>query len=295
LKLLRPSLPTLAAVLAFGCSGRGLEPVNIVFISIDSLRADHIGAYGYSRETSPTLDRLAAEGALFENAVALYDGEILFTDQHIASVIEAIESRGLASNTLVVVTSDHGDEFFEHGGKGHGQTLYDEVLRVPLIVRLPGRIPAGLRVREQVRHLDIAPTLLSFAGIDARLRGHDLGRRLTGGEEVPTLEALSTLRRNGDWFSYRTPGFKYLVHREGSQEEEFLFDLDRDSGEEQPLVRTGETSATGREAEVLARLREGLRKEESVGRARGSGRQERMEVPSDVLEQLRSLGYVEKP
>ncbi len=99
---MRPSLPTLAAVLAFGCSGRGLEPVNIVFISIDSLRADHIGAYGYSRETSPTLDRLAAEGALFENAVALYDGEILFTDQHIASVIEAIESRGLASNTLVV-------------------------------------------------------------------------------------------------------------------------------------------------------------------------------------------------
>jgi arylsulfatase A-like enzyme len=103
------------------------------------------------------------------HVVARYDGEILFTDQHLGSVVDALERNGLSGDTLLVITSDHGEEFFEHGNKGHGQTLMDETLMVPLIVRFPGRIAPGLRIREQVRQLDIAPTLLSFAGLTGEL------------------------------------------------------------------------------------------------------------------------------
>ncbi len=92
-----------------------------------------------------------------EHLIALYDAEILYTDREIGYLIDALDRNGLSENTLIVVTSDHGVEFFEHGNKGHYRTLFDEVLRIPMIVRLPGRVQAGVRVSEQVGHLDVLP------------------------------------------------------------------------------------------------------------------------------------------
>lgn len=80
-----------------------------------------------------------------EHLEALYAGELAWTDSQLARLLAELERRGLAANTLVVVVGDHGDEFFEHGAIGHRRTLFDEVLRVPVILRLPGRLPAGER------------------------------------------------------------------------------------------------------------------------------------------------------
>jgi arylsulfatase A-like enzyme len=98
---------------------------------------------------------------------ALYDGEIRFTDMHVGKVLAKLEQMGVRDRTLVVITSDHGDEFFEHGSKGHQRTLYDEVLLVPLVVRLPDGADAGRVVREEVSLVDVMPTVLELLGVSA--------------------------------------------------------------------------------------------------------------------------------
>jgi arylsulfatase A-like enzyme len=197
------------------------------------------------------------------------------------------------------VTSDHGEEFFEHGDKGHFRTLFDEVLKVPLIVRLPGRVRAGERVTEQVRHVDIAPTLLSFAGVPERdellteIGGRSLAGVLEGREAPSSLPAISSVRRNGYWASVRTPAFKYIVNREGNTVSELLYDLKNDPREHRPLA---DFEALDRESPgILADLRKALMEKESTAFAARVVKEgaEDFELPAGVREQLRSLGYIE--
>jgi len=111
------------------------------------------------------LKRLSA--ADWNQVRALYDGEIAFADSQIGILLEGLDERGLLSNTLVVFLSDHGEEFYEHKGFGHGHVLYDEVIHVPLMLSLPGRIPEGVRIGRQVRLIDVMPTILDYIGIKA--------------------------------------------------------------------------------------------------------------------------------
>ncbi len=224
-----------------------------------------------------------------EHVVARYDGEILFTDASIGRLVHALDGLGLSENTLVAVTSDHGEAFFEHGNKGHGRTLFDEVLMVPLILRLPERVPAGARIQQQVRHLDLAPTLLSFAGLEASLEGRSLVEAWSGDASFPSLPALSTLRRNGHWLSLRKPGLKFLVHRDGSAVTETIYELRGDPGEKTPLpLGADQPSATRdelhRELRIAVLWAEALRKQGAEGS---------MELPEELKEQLRSLGYIQ--
>ncbi len=95
----------------------------------------------------------------------LYDGEIAFTDQQIGRLLDELEKRGQLANTIVVLHSDHGEEFWEHGSCDHGQTQNEEVLRVPLVIVWPEHVPAGRVVEERVRALDLFATLLDLTGI----------------------------------------------------------------------------------------------------------------------------------
>ena len=117
-------------------------------------------------ETNERLHRGMAPRDL-RHLIALYDGEIRFTDDHLARLVAKLRTLGVLDDTIVVVTSDHGEEFFEHGAKGHAKTLYDEVLRVPLVVRYPRRVAPAQRVTQQVRLMDVAPTILGLAGVTA--------------------------------------------------------------------------------------------------------------------------------
>lgn len=133
------------------------------------------GGLAKVQEVYRTLDRRRPEAqALLARMVLLYDAEVAAIDRSFGALLDELDRRGRLADTLVVVISDHGEEFGEHGGLGHGKTLYREVLDVPWIVRLPGQT-AGRRIAAPAAHRDVMPTILGALGIPSGngLRGAD--------------------------------------------------------------------------------------------------------------------------
>lgn len=204
---------------------------------------------------------------------AAYDGTIAYADQALGALLSDLESRGLLSTTLVVVTSDHGEQFGEHGLVDHGNSLYRELLQVPLVISLPGRVPEAVRVRRPVSLRDLPATIVDLAleGKKADFPGSSLatgwatGRRATGS---PLLAEVSAGVRMPDWFpvmrgdmkSIVHDGFHYILNGDGVEE---LFYLPEDPAEEENLA------ASSRRREVVAALRERLR---ATLEGRGSAR-----------------------
>ncbi len=124
--------------------------------------------------------------------IALYDSEIHYVDARVGELLAGIDSAVLAE-TLVVLTSDHGEELHDHGGWKHGQTLYEEQIRVPLIARWDGRIAPGSRLAGAVRLLDLVPTLLAAAGEAATPadQGENLLAVWRGESAVPRLPVIA--------------------------------------------------------------------------------------------------------
>lgn len=117
--------------------------------------------------------RIAAEHdgdvpqATLDRALELYAGEVAYVDHWVGQVLARLDALGVLDDTIVVFTADHG-ECFDHGiFFEHADCLYDGAAKVPLLVRYPATVPAGLRVAAQVEHLDVAPTILSLAGVEA--------------------------------------------------------------------------------------------------------------------------------
>ncbi len=123
---------------------------------------------------------------------ALYDSEIHYVDRFVGELLAAVGEEALA-NTLVVFTSDHGEELFEHGGFKHGQSLYEEQIRVPLIFRWDGRLPAGRRLSGVVELLDVLPTVISAAGgtLDPAWQGENLLPALRFEQPLPRRAAFA--------------------------------------------------------------------------------------------------------
>ena len=230
-----------------------------------------------------------------EHLVALYDGEILFTDQHIGRLVDALDRRGLAEDTVIAVTADHGEEFFEHGQKGHRNHLHDEVVKVPWIVR--GRdVKPGRRIAEQVRHVDVAPTLLGLLGEPARedeVMGMDLSGVLRGDDAAPReVPAVSRLMRekNEVHAALRTRAWKYIrIEREGEPPVEQWFDLAVDTGERDPSATDPAPVTQARDwLSVISEYELAI-----VPPDDPSGDPERPSaVPNDIEEQLRQMGYI---
>jgi arylsulfatase A-like enzyme len=100
-----------------------------------------------------------------EHVLALYEGEVAWVDSQVGKVLAALDRLDLARKTLVIVVSDHGEEFFEHGNLGHRHNLHEESVRVPMVLRLPGVLPAGAAIRGPVSLTDIVPTVLDLVGV----------------------------------------------------------------------------------------------------------------------------------
>lgn len=115
---------------------------------------------------------------------ARYDGAIAYSDDQLAAFIEALRSRGLLSHSLLIVTSDHGEELFDHGGFGHGLSLHRELLEVPLLIRLPGGVGGGRRISQPVSLVDLPATILDLLGL---LDAESAGRFGDGISLVPAL------------------------------------------------------------------------------------------------------------
>jgi arylsulfatase A-like enzyme len=126
--------------------------------------------------------------------VSLYDGEIHGVDYWIGQLTAELERQGLADRTVIVLHSDHGEEFLDHGGFVHGTTLYDELVRVPLIIAGPAVAAPGRVVDTPVRLLDVMPTLLDIAGVPVpqEAQGRSLVPLLQGQdmEEVPIYSEM---------------------------------------------------------------------------------------------------------
>jgi arylsulfatase A-like enzyme len=133
---------------------------------------------------------------------ALYDAEVAANDRSFGLLLDELERHGELDDTVVIFTSDHGEAFGEHGTWTHGLDLYNEVLAVPLVIRLPGAVGAGRRVDKTVQHLDLLPTVLGLTGVPAgtALPGRALldasGRPLPTGDR-PVLSYLEYWGRDG--------------------------------------------------------------------------------------------------
>ncbi|MGH7856583.1 MAG: sulfatase family protein, partial [Candidatus Binatia bacterium] len=228
-----------------------------------------------------------------EHVIALYDGEIAFTDEHVGRIVDLLGELDLSEDTIVAVTADHGDEFFEHGRKGHRKNLYDETLRVPLVFRYPRKLPAGLRVDRAVRLTDVAPTLLGLAGIapppswGSTVRsGSGSPRDLTSWTVASETESLPALFAFGELedrlASLRTDRFKLVIHLKGGTAE--LYDLLSDPGERRNLAERDRETRSSLELELL-----GWRRQFDVG----DSFTEPVELSPEQVERLRALGYVE--
>ena len=129
-----------------------------------------------------------------EHLIALYDGEIAWVDSQLGRLFDWLDEAGLADDTLVVVTSDHGEEFFEHGNKVHRNNLAREVLHVPLLMRWPGELPAGLVVPDAVSLVDVSSTIYSLLDVaePPGLSGIDLTPSFAG-TALPDRDLVSEL------------------------------------------------------------------------------------------------------
>jgi arylsulfatase A-like enzyme len=220
-----------------------------------------------------------------EHLIALYDGEIRFTDGVLARILELLERKGRLANTLVVMTADHGEEFFEHGDKGHEKTLFEEVVRVPLVFRWPGRIDEGTRVQEQVRLIDVMPTVLSLAGVPlpAEVQGRDLSRALRG-EPLPAASALLELHMLGrQLIALRTNEWMILADEERAQ----LFDLREDPGQKRAHLPSHPKFAS-----ALRELRE-VRARAQAFRSMRSPEERPVTLDPDTRRRLEELGYID--
>lgn len=167
--------------------------------------------------------------------LARYDSEIRWVDTHVEALFEAF---GWAKdNTVVVVTSDHGEEFGDHGGTQHGRTLYAEVLDIPLVVFSADRWPEATRVKRRVSLTDVAPTFLELAG--QRAAAEHVGRSLVAEETTGSSDLIYSqlvreedptgkVRGRSEMRAIIGPRFKLVVRDEDAGE---LFDLAADPHE----------------------------------------------------------------
>ncbi|MDH3211966.1 MAG: sulfatase-like hydrolase/transferase [Myxococcales bacterium] len=161
-------------------------------------------APGAFAQRFPPPDPGAGEGIqaslAFRQAVRNYDGEIAFTDQEIGRLLDAIERQGLSEKTLVVITADHGEGLMDHGAMLHGLDLYEENVRVPLLLRWPDRIPAGRVLAQPVELVDLAPTILDLIGVKSSraFQGRSLAASLRGDEPLDPDRPIYLHRRRFD-------------------------------------------------------------------------------------------------
>ncbi len=215
---------------------------------------------------------------------ALYDEEVAAVDAALDTLFRHLRETGLDETTLVVFTSDHGEELFDHGGFEHGHTLYQELLHVPLALRGPGIAPR--RVEEPVSVADLAPTLLDAVGLEPSpdVAGLSLWPHVVRDRPPPRRPLVSeqTLYGSPRWAVVEWP---WKLERIARGRRQRLFHLERD-----PLERTDRADER---PEVARRLSASL--DEILARSRAAPRDEAVETPldSETLEDLRTLGYVE--
>jgi choline-sulfatase len=213
---------------------------------------------------------------------SLYDGEVAYADAQLARLVEWLDRSGLRGDTLLVVTSDHGEGLGDHGEHEHLLLLYDSTLKVPALLSWPGRLPAGARVRGQFRSIDFFPTLLELLGIEAPpSSGISRAEALRRSSRIPDSESYAESLYGQLHFGWaplralRGEGFKLI---EAPRPE--LYRVYDDPKEQ--------TNLMGLRPQVAAAMRARLASYDKTGGPESAG----MAVDPAALERLAALGYV---
>jgi len=240
---------------------------------------------------------IRGEDMLNDFCLAMYDGEIAQVDRELGRLFKFLYEKKAIDNTLLIVTSDHGEEFRDHGYFGHGLTLYDEVLHVPLIMRFPMMLPEGVRVQGQVQSLDLFPTILGLVGLEAtkyNLPGRDLLGMIHAGAADPLSMIAETSMSGEPRYALRNGDYKLVTPYEldfGANlkidKPEEVFDLRVD-----PLERNNLAQSHPKMAEILRRemaeQMEAIRQRTAAGKTFSRSEQ----LSAQEIERLRSLGYL---
>jgi arylsulfatase A-like enzyme len=238
-----------------------------------------------------------------DKLINTYDGRIDYVDRQIKRIWEALDRLGILKDTIVILTADHGEELYDHGGTGHCTTLYEELIRVPLIVLHPSG--EGRRIQTQVRLIDLPPTILDCLGlpVPAQMRGNSLAASFTDSGHFPRMvpalsyttrgrKSLKTEEGRKLWKqkvwdqgivqeSLRADnGWKIIMGSDGKTE---LYNLKKDGKES--------TNLQDDEREKVTALQEKL-KEELSGIPSFTPKDEKLELSPDARNKLKALGYL---
>jgi arylsulfatase A-like enzyme len=239
---------------------------------------------------------------------AFYDGGIYETDKYVGKLIAVLKKLNLSKNTIILLTSDHGEEFGEHRSEKigeHGHSLYDELIRVPLIIVAPDIFPEGKRIKSQVRHIDLMPTLLDLCSIKynaTKMQGISLKDIVKGNnaninnllavsEGMNTGPELKSIRSNNFKYIYTTKfkkrldGERILVDDNPDKEE--LYDLGHDQAEKYNLTPI-ESNLSKKLKNKINETLKGAVKELSTAE-----KNKRIIPNKEMKKGLRALGYIQ--
>jgi arylsulfatase A-like enzyme/tetratricopeptide (TPR) repeat protein len=241
--------------------------------------------------------------------MARYDSGIAYADRQLRFLFDELRLSGALERSIVIITSDHGEQFWEHGGRGHGSSLFDHQLRVPLIFHLPPALMrtlageeklTGRVIEQQVRLVDLYPTILDLLGIPQEhvTEGRSL-RPLLAGSELAPVDAFAEYvqSRKREVRALRTERYKFVFsfptergREKGVSERRRLYDLSKDPGEQLNIAESN--------PELVADFELRLERLRSKS-ATLSDSDEMLEefdlegMDSDLQDRLRELGYIE--
>jgi len=236
-------------------------------------------------ELNTKLDILDEKDIQF--VVDLYDEEISFTDKHIGRVLDYLDDSGLLDSTLVIITADHGEELMDRDRFGHGKTVYQELIHVPLIVYVPGRQDmVGIRVKANVEVRSIAKTVSDPNGIKTNdFQGESLLVTATEGSNYKY--SFSQKLKNAILYPRSNAvilGHWKLIQQLPSSTFK-LYDLETDPGEKNNIFGSSEPDINQIQSQLISGL--------SVLNAAQETELENVELTEEHIEQFKSLGYIE--
>jgi choline-sulfatase len=220
----------------------------------------------------------------------LYDGEVSYHDHYLGLFIDRLKTLGLYDDTVFVVTADHGEEFDEHGSWGHGHSVYQELLWIPYIIRLPEVVPAGKRIGEAVSSMSIFPTVLEAVGVapPSVLEDRSVLGWLRGGPPPAVPVAFSDFL--DDRRVIRVGRWKLILRGIN----ETMFDLGSDPTEQVELERAKYPIASRYTTMMLGQFLGARDKRNWLAGGRGQGvklEKENANIDETLREQLKAIGY----
>lgn len=238
---------------------------------------DNIREYGYWRGID------MADPLVNKYIQALYDADILeFDTEVIGPVIDKLKAMNLYDKTIIIICSDHGEEFYEHGHVNHGRTLYDEVTHVPLIIHVPW-IKNGKRIKELTQTVDIMPTIFDLLGIPVphEAQGKSLASLISGRKSSSLRDYVFGRLSTTKISSIRSREWLFILHDNGRRE---LYHIRSDPREQKDVYSKNQGNALKLESELK-------KWEDSLVSYKDQEYSFSPEIDDEIQERIKKTGY----